>query len=78
METKIAKKQLIALSIEELMDKTKNRAVNVYLYDGRFTQLCANDLQGFDDESSMFYARTGIKIYLQDLDYIEVSKKCSV
>lgn len=72
METKYAKDQLLVLSNEELMDKTKNRAVEVYTYDGRFAQLCVNDFQGFDHERKYFYSKTEIKIEFQKVDYIKV------
>lgn len=72
METRYTKEQLTALSNEELMDKTNNRAVEIYMYDGRFAQLCANDLQGFDYERKYFYSKTGIKIIFQEVDYIKV------
>lgn len=72
METKYTKEQLMELSHDELMDKTKNRAVEVYMYDGRFTQLCANDFLGFDYEKKYIYSKTGIKIKFQEVDYIKV------
>ena len=72
MKKKYTKEQLKLLSNEELMDKTRNCAVDVYMYDGRFSQLCANDFQGFDIEKTFLYSKTGIRIYLQEVDYIEV------
>ena len=72
METKYTKEKLLMLSNEELMDKTNNRAVEVYLYDGRFRQLCANDFLGFDISKSYFYTKTGIKIKFQEVYYIKV------
>jgi len=74
METKYAKEHLMVLSHEELIDKTKNRAVEVYMYDGRFTQLCANDFLGFNYDKTYFYTKTGIKIKFQEVDYIKVIK----
>ena len=72
MGTIYKKEQLKALSKEELMDKTNNRAVDVYMFDGRFTQLCKNDFQGFNIDKSYFCSKTGIKIKFQEVDYIKV------
>lgn len=72
MESKYTKEQLKGLSNEELMDKTKNRAVEIYMYDGRFKQLCANDFLGFDNDKLFFFSKTEIKIKFQEVDYIKV------
>jgi hypothetical protein len=72
METKYTKEQLLVLSNEEIKDKTNKRAVDIYMYDGRFAQLCANDFQGFDKERKYFYSKTGIKIEFQKVDCIKV------
>lgn len=73
METKYTKEELMRFSNEELLKITKDRAIDFHLNNSRLAQLCVNDLQGFDCENSFFYTRTGIKILLQDVDYIEVS-----
>jgi len=72
MRTKYVKGQLMKFSNEEILDRTKGRAVDFHLTDGRWTQLCVNDLQGFDEEGSFFYTKTGIRLNLQDIDYIEI------
>lgn len=72
METKYTKEQLKGLSNEELMDKTNNRAVEVYLYDGRFIQLCANDFGEFNNDKTFFFSKTGIKIKFQEVNYVKV------
>ena len=73
MKKKYSKKEFLSLSNEELLKITKDRAIDFHLNNSRLAQLCVNDLQGFDCENSLFYTRTGIKILLQDVDYIEVS-----
>ena len=73
METKYTKEELMRFSNEELLKITKDRAIDFHLNNSRLAQLCVNDLQGFDCENSLFYTRTGIKILLQGVDYIEVS-----
>ena len=72
MRTKYAKEQLTKLSFEELLEKTRDRAVDIHLNNGRLIQLCVNDLLGFDKERSSYYTRTGIKINQIEVDYIEV------
>lgn len=72
MRTKYAKEQLAKLSFEELLEKTRDRAVDIHLNNGRLIQLCVNDLLGFDNERSFYYTRTGINIFKLDIDYIEV------
>lgn len=74
MRTKYVKGQLMKFSNEEILDRTKGRAVDFHLTDGRWTQLCVNDLQGFDEEGAFFYTKTGIRLNLQDIDYIEIIK----
>ena len=64
----------MAITNEELMAVTRNCAVDLHLLNGSVTQLCVNDLQVFDKGSSLFYTKTGIKINLQEVDYIEVIK----
>lgn len=72
MRTKYAKEQLTKLSFEELLEKTRDRAVDIHLNNGRLIQLCVNDLLGFDKERSSYYTRTGIKINQIDVESIEV------
>ena len=60
------------MSNEELIDMTKNCAIDIHFYGDRLTQLCVNDLRSFDKEKSFLYTRTGIKIDLNEVDYIEV------
>ena len=72
MSTKYTRKQLMSFSNEEILERTKGRAVDFHLTDGRWSQLCVNDLQGFDIENGYFYTRTDIKIRLQDIDYIDI------
>ena len=71
---KLTRKELQAISNEELMNLINNCAVVFHLLGGRLTQLCENDLQVFDKRSSLFYTKTGIKINLKEVDYIEVIK----
>ena len=66
------KKEFVSLSNEKLREITKGKAVNFHFTDGRWTQLCANDLQGFDSMNGCFYTKTDIKISLQNVDYIEI------
>ena len=72
MRTKFTKEQLITFSDKKKMDIVKGRAVDFHLSGDRLTQLCANDIQSFDSKNLSFYTRTGIKICLQDVDYIEI------
>lgn len=71
MRTKYTIEQLAKFSIEELLERTRDRAVDFHLNDGRLIQLCVNDLHGYDHERSSFYTRTGIKINKSDIDFIE-------
>lgn len=77
MEKKYTREQLMKFSNEEIMEKTKGKAIIFHLIDGRLTQLCVNDLQWYDEEVSFFYTKTNIKINLQDVEYIEVIDACS-
>ena len=72
IKTKYSRKQLLTFSNEELMEKTNNRAIDLYLNDSRLTQLGANDLQRYDSERLLLYTRTGITINLLDIEHIEV------
>lgn len=72
MSTKYTKEQLLKFSNDEMSERILGRAVDIRLRNGRTTQLCVNDLQGFDTENRVFYTRTDIRILLQEVDYIEV------
>ena len=72
MRKRYTREQLMNYSNEEILEKTKDRAVDIHLYNGHWSQLCVNDLLGFDSENLSFKTRTGISIRLQDVDYIEV------
>lgn len=72
MIKKYTREQLMKFSNEEILEKTNGKAVDFHLTDGRWTQLCANDLRSFDSENTCFYARTDIMIRLQDVDYLEI------
>ena len=60
------------LSTGEFWDIVKDHAVDFHLTDDRLTQLCANDLKRFDITSSSFYTHSGIRIKLDDVNYIKV------
>jgi len=70
MVTKYTREQLMRFSIEEILKKTNGKSVDIHLTDGRWTQLCANDLQSFDSKNNCFYARTDVTIRLQEIDYL--------
>jgi hypothetical protein len=72
MVTKFTREQLMRFSNEDILKIANGKAIDFHLTDGRWTQLCANDLQSFDSENGCFYAKTNIKIQLQDVDYIEI------
>lgn len=72
MGTKYTREQILRFSNEDFLKLTKGKAVDFHLIDGRWSQLCVNDLQGFDIENGYFYTRTDIKIRLQDVDYIDI------
>lgn len=72
MSTKYTREQLLRFSSEDILEKTNGKAVDFHFNNGRWIQLCANDLQSFDSENSCFHTRTDIKIQLQDVDYIEI------
>lgn len=72
MVTKFTREQIMRSSNEEILEKTNGKAVDFHLIDGNWTQLCVGDLACFDSESGCFHTKTGIKIRLQDVDYIEV------
>lgn len=72
MKIRYIREQLSKFTNEEILERTKGRVVDLHLNNGHWTQLCVNDLQGFDNEGSYLYTRTGIMIRLQDLDSIEV------
>lgn len=75
MKTKYTREQLMKFSNEELLEKTIGRAVDIYLSDGHWTQLCVNDLMHYESQTGHFYTKTGIEICLQEIDYIEVFEK---
>ena len=68
----IEKDELVNLSHDELIELTKDHAVDFHLYNGKITQLSFNDLKGFDSERSIFYTNTGIKIELKNVNSLEV------
>ena len=72
MKIKYTKEEMMELSNVEILEKTYGRAVDFYLYQRQPTQLCVNDLQGFKSENGCFYTRTGIKISLHDVEYIDI------
>ena len=72
MKTRYTREQLMKFSNEEILERTKGRVVELHNKDGHWSQLCVNDLQGFDCENLSFKTRTGISIRLQEVDYIEV------
>ena len=72
MKIRYIREQLSKFTNEEILERTKGRAVDLHLNNGHWTQLCVNDLQGFDIENGFFFTRTDIKIRLQDVDYIDI------
>lgn len=64
--------ELETLSNEELLKRTKDRGVTLYLYNGAIKQLCVNDFLGFDDTKSIFYTKTAITIALNEVDHMEI------
>lgn len=72
MRIKYTKEQFIRFSNEEILEKTKGQAVDFHLNNGHWSQLCVGDFLGLESESGNVYTRTGIKMRLQDVDYIGV------
>ena len=72
MKTKYTKADILKLSSGELLEKLKGKAIEFHLTHNRLTELCVNDLLSYNEVTSSFHTITGIKIYLQDVDYIEV------
>ena len=70
----IFKDQLKVMSNDELLAKTKDRAVNVYIFGQNHSSIniCFNDLLGFDISKSSLLTRTGIKVELKNINYIEI------
>ena len=72
MRTKYAKRELILLSNEEIMEITKGKEVDFHFFNKQPTQLGRNDLQGYNTERGYFYTKTGIEIDQHIVDYIEI------
>ncbi len=72
MVTQYTREELTKISEKEILEKTHGKSIEFHLNNGHWSQLCVNDLQGFDSENGYFYTRTDIKIRLQDVDYIEI------
>lgn len=72
MSEMYTREQLLMFSNEGILKLTNGKAVNFHLIDGRCTQLCVNDLAGFDSKSGCFQTKTGIKICLQEIYSIEL------
>lgn len=68
----INKERLINMSNEDIRKVTKGYAIDFHLYDGLLTQLCINDLQGFNKGNFQFYTNTGITIPLSKIKSIEL------
>lgn len=56
----------------DFWDMVKDHAIDFHLTDDRLTQLCTNDLKRFDITTSSFITHSGIRIALDDVNYIEV------
>ena len=71
---KIFKDQLKVMSNEELLVKTKDHAVDVYIIgrDYPSIQLCTNDLQCFDSSRMCMFTKIGITISLEYIDYLKI------
>lgn len=69
---KIKKEDLRNMLNERLVEMTKDKGVDVHLYNGHWTQLGVNDLTGFDASLSSLITRTGIRIAFNEIDYLEV------
>ena len=59
------------LSKGTFWNMVKDHAVDFHMSDDRVKQMNANDMMGFDVTSS-FFTHTGIRIALDDVNYIEV------
>ena len=75
METKYTREQLMKFSNRELLDKTNGCAVSIYLTDGRWTQLCVDDLLGLDKGNCCLSTKTGVNIKFQDVKFILIGDK---
>ena len=62
MRTKYAKRELILLSNEKIMEITKGKEVDFHFFNKQPTQLGPNDLQGYDTERGYFYTKMGMEI----------------
>lgn len=72
MKIKYTREQLIRFSDKIMMDILRGKSVVFYCSDGCETQICAGDLIKYESETFEFQTRTGIMIYLYNIDYIEV------
>ena len=72
MSVIISKVRLQSMSNEELMSLTKDHAVRISMYDGKFDELCVNDFQGFDPLDSSYFTSTDIRIKQKYVQYLEI------
>lgn len=75
MRKKYTGEQFAMHSQDEILEITNGRAIDIRFKDGRWTQLCVNDLQGIDKEKCYIHTKIGIKIFIQEVDDIEVYDK---
>lgn len=66
----IKKSELMNMTKEELIEVTKDHAIEIHMYNKKWSALCVNDFCGFDDSYHFLLSKTGIKLPLQEIDYI--------
>ena len=73
MSKTITKDELmVSLSNGSYIDLLKDKAVDFHMYNGHWTQVGANDLMEFDSVLLSFNTCTGIRIPLNEIEYIVV------
>ncbi len=70
----ISREELLNMSNDKLLALTKDHGVDFYCngQEHPFIQLSLNDLEGFGHGRLYLFTKTGIKIYLKDIDYMKI------